>query len=1000
MKRLHLQWLFVLLLVAVFSTARNASAQCPPNAPTGVNAVLVPSLTVSEGSSLLVSAVGGGPTFEWDTDCDGVTPSRGDGVFSNNFYASAVDRDGAPAASFGLCVRSINPNCPMGMQQSAQFRTTVSVTNVAPVIEINVLPNAQVGTPYNFIVTASDPANPPLASAVRDPFTWSATGLPMGLSINPSTGAITGTPAMGTEGVYNVRVLVSDGDGGTATADLPLNVVRNVSPALSCNDPLIASGAGGAISVNEGGVTMVSARPTGPDQCNCVIGWDLGCDGTTEYFGITYNLSAAGRDGPSATRLCARAYPAGVSVGLGAAVCVGASSTVSVNGMAGVPINNVPPTIVTSTLPNGTVGSPYTTVIEATDPANPPTASGIQDPFTWSAAGLPPGLMIDSATGTIFGTPTMAGTFTVRVTVIDGDGGMDIRGLTITISPGSSVGVCPTAVVVSSGVGGVLVAEGGSTTINAIFPTGSSCGCVIQWDVGCDGMPDGTGGSLTLSGVDRDGPSTFNVCHRTIPGSGGMCTQPSMNTTTAVTVTNVAPTITTAVLPTGTLGVPYMATLAASDPANPPIAMMVRDPITWSAAGLPPGLSLNPSTGVISGTPDSSMGAMARCYPVRFTANDGDGGIATQTIDLCLVAMPPMVCPTAMPSAPFTVPEGGMTSLSVMFAGGVDPCGCEVVWDLNCDGTVDATGLSTTFNAAGLDGPSTRQVCWFSRPAGGRCNAVALPARENLTVTNVAPTITTPSIPMGTEGVPYMTTISATDPANPPIASSVQDPLTWSITGAPMWLSIDPVTGTISGTPPSGTAGMSFTFTVSVRDDDGGMTSRPFTLTIVGRMMDGGTEAGTDGGDASVDGATDAGADASADGATDADADASDDGATDAAADASDDGAIDDAADASDDGAIDDAADASVDAATDDAADAGVVQDAASTDSGSMGRADSASGDGSSMNDGGITGGLSGDGACACRVPAAPSNKGRSPTTALLALTAVATAAVARRRRR
>jgi hypothetical protein len=278
MKRLHLQWLFVLLLVAVFTTARNASAQCPPTAPTGVTAVLAPGLTVNEGSSLLVSAVGGGPTFEWDTDCNGVTPSRGDGVFSSNFYASAVDRDGFPTASFDLCVRSINPNCPMGMRQSAQFRTRVSVTNVAPVIEINVLPNAQVGTPYNFTLTASDPANPPLASAVRDSLTWSATGLPMGLSINPSTGAITGTPAIGTVGLHIVRVTVSDGDGGMATADLPLTVISDIGPSRTCVDPLIVSSSGAAISVNEGGVTMLSARPSaGP--CNCQVGWDLGCDG-------------------------------------------------------------------------------------------------------------------------------------------------------------------------------------------------------------------------------------------------------------------------------------------------------------------------------------------------------------------------------------------------------------------------------------------------------------------------------------------------------------------------------------------------------------------------------------------------------------------------------------------------------------------------------------------------------------------------------------------------
>ncbi|MFO0561917.1 MAG: Ig domain-containing protein [Polyangiales bacterium] len=934
MKNEGTRLLFALSTLAVLAAAQNASAQCPPDAPIGVNAVMAPSLTVSEGSSLLVSAAGGGPTFEWDADCDGVTASRGDGVFGTNFNVSAVDRDGTSSASLALCVRSVNPNCPAGMRQSTQFRTMVSVSNADPVIAINVLPNAVVGAAYNFTATASDPANPPRASMVRDAFTWSATGLPMGLSINAATGAITGTPAAGTAGTYTVRLRVADGDGGIAIADVPMEVIATAA-MVSCNAPLITTA--GTIAVGEGGVTTVSARiPIG--QCRCVIGWDVGCDGTTEFFGTTYTLSAEGRDGPASARLCARSHAAGT----GAMACAGASTETSVNGMAGININNIAPVILTSTLPNATVGSSFASAVVATDPANPPIASGIQDAFTWSAAGLPPGLSIDPPTGTIFGTPTMAGMFTIMVSVADGDGGSVTRPVTITIDPAAMAGVCPVATVVSPGPGGVIVAEGGSNTINATI-SGSACGCVIEWDVGCDGTADGTGASLPLSGRDRDGSSTFTVCHRTIPGAGGMCTQPSTRATNTVTVSNVAPTITTAALPTGTLGMAYTATLTASDPANPPLASMVRDPITWSAIGLPPGLSLDANTGVISGTPDEMMGATARCYPVTFSASDGDGGNTTRAIDLCVLATAPMVCPTATAAGAFTATEGSLANLSVSFGAG-GACGCEVAWDFNCDGVVDATGPSTMFNTAGFDGPSMRTVCWITRPAGGMCNAASVRSTNALNVSNEAPTITTASVPMGSEATAYATTIVATDPANPPVASSVQDPFVWSLTGAPAWLSINAMTGEITGTPPMGSAGMSFTFTVSVTDGDMGTTMRMFTLTIAGGAMDGGTEAGVDGGD----------------GGEDADATMS-------------------------------MPDAEAGTSRPDA-DAGARPDA---DAGSRPDADAALIDAAA--DGGM---ISGTGACACRVPAAPSSTGRSGTSAVLALAALATVAVARRRRR
>lgn len=938
--------LFALCAGTVFTIAANAQAQCPPVAPTGINPVMAPMLSVNEGASLQVSAVGGGPVFEWDADCDGLTPARGDGTFGPTFNLPTANRDGSLGASMSLCVRSVNLACAAGMQRSADFRASVALTNADPVITTNVLPNGAVGAMYSFAVQATDPANPPRASAVNDPLTWVATGLPAGLTINAATGVISGTPTAA--GEFAVRVTAVDGDGGIAIANLTLNVTMTPS-AMNCPTPSLLTS--GTIAVSEGGINNVSAR-LAISQCRCVVAWDRNCDGTTDQFGASYTLSAEGADGPSSTRLCVRSVAVGVTPTV---ACVGSSADLTVNGAAGINVNNVPPTIAVSSLPNGAVGSAYAAAITGTDPANPPIASGIQDTFTWSATGTPPGLSVEPSTGVVFGTPTMAGTFSLTVTVRDDDGGSTSRAVSLVINSAAPSGTCPAATLISPGPQGIVVAEGGRNTVNTVI-AGDACGCTVEWDVGCDGSSDGTGASFNVSGVDRDGASTFTLCHRTVPG-GGTCTVASSRSTDTVTVNNVAPTITTMMLPPAMLDAPYTATVSASDPANPPLATMTRDPLTWSAVGLPAGLSINAMTGVISGTPDSAMGAGEGCSAVVVTVDDGDGATSVRSFDFCVITVAPRVCPTPAAASAFTAVEGAAASLAVSF-GGADACGCEVAWDFNCDGVIDTTGLMASFSTAGFDGPSTRSVCWIARPtAGGMCNAPSARTSNALNVSNAAPVITTTSLPNGDEAMAYSATVVATDAANPPVASTVQDPLVFSLTGAPAWLSINAMTGQLTGTPPAGSNGMSFSFTVSVTDGDMGTTSAMLTLTI-GAAMDGGTEAGVP--DASADSAADAEPDAAADVAV---------------------------MDASDSGVVDTGV-----------RDTGVrdtgVRDTGVRDSSA---ASDASGDASA--DGGM---VSGDGSCACRVPAGPVGSTKAPggVAAMATLSALATALVRRRRSR
>jgi hypothetical protein len=66
---------------------------------------------------------------------------------------------------------------------------------------------------------------------------------------------------------------------------------------------------------------------------------------------------------------------------------------------------------VSGSVPNGQLSVPYSTTL---------TATGGTGPYTWTVTGLPAGLAFGS--GTISGTPTVQGTFSVGVNVVDAAG--------------------------------------------------------------------------------------------------------------------------------------------------------------------------------------------------------------------------------------------------------------------------------------------------------------------------------------------------------------------------------------------------------------------------------------------------------------------------------------------------------------------------------------------------------------------------------------------------
>lgn len=85
---------------------------------------------------------------------------------------------------------------------------------------------ATIGTPVNYPLAAKDGLRP---------YSWAASGLPDGTSINPSTGAVTGTISRGTR--YITTITVTDAAGGVATMDVVVRVNQRVGTDIRVTTP-------------------------------------------------------------------------------------------------------------------------------------------------------------------------------------------------------------------------------------------------------------------------------------------------------------------------------------------------------------------------------------------------------------------------------------------------------------------------------------------------------------------------------------------------------------------------------------------------------------------------------------------------------------------------------------------------------------------------------------------------------------------------------------------
>ncbi|MFJ9558589.1 putative Ig domain-containing protein [Streptomyces fuscichromogenes] len=478
-----------------------------------------------------------------------------------------------------------------------------------------------------------------------------------------------------------------------------------------------------------------------------------------------------GTDTPSAS-------PAGTSSASAAGAQV-LSGSVTVNVVG-------PVSVTTTALPEAARGKAYSASLGTT---------GGTGSYTWtvSSGSLPAGLSLSSQTGALTGTPAAAGTsrFTVRLADPGPPAQFSTRTFKLTVLGSLAVN--------SSSLPGGTTATAYSQTLEAVGGTAP-----YRWSLA-------PGQGALPKGLRLDPDSGAITGTPTLAGTYGITVQvadsakPSQSATQHLSLTVARP------LAIGNLGLPdgvthttYSQALSASGGV---------EPYAWSVSSgsLPAGLTLSPKSGVLGGTPQADGSST---FTVRVTDSAKPAHTVSQSFTVEVVTGFAATT-SSMPQA--TYQKGYQTQLT---AAGGSP---DYVWTLT--GTLPP-GLSLAPNGRITGKPTATGSFPFSVQATDS-SAPPLTATKSLTITVVASLqIVTASLPHALTGQPYSQTLMA-------IGGTA--PYTWSLTSGslPDGLSLNPVTGVISGTPETtGTAPLG----ISVSDS--GPTPQtaelsPVSLTVV-----------------------------------------------------------------------------------------------------------------------------------------------------------------------
>jgi hypothetical protein len=260
-----------------------------------------------------------------------------------------------------------------------------------------------------------------------------------------------------------------------------------------------------------------------------------------------------------------------------------------------------------------------------------------------------------------------------------------------------------------------------------------------------------------------------------------------------------------------TVGEAYSFTPTASD-AN-------GDSLNFSAINLPEWAQLNPATGTLSGAPGG--GDVGTYTGISIVVGDGQAQAALPSFGIEVFSS--NSAPTISGTPPASVQAG---SNYVFVPAANDPDGDNLSFGV--------TGLPSWANFSSTSGalvgtPGIGQVGAYNgisiTVSDGDEDATLGPFSIQVTAPNGAPTI---------GGLPPASVVVGDLYSFVPTANDAEnDPLTFSISGRPLWLNFSQTTGALTGTPGFGQVGIHNNISITVSDGTASATLGPFAISVV-----------------------------------------------------------------------------------------------------------------------------------------------------------------------
>jgi hypothetical protein len=733
-------WLAALALVFGFFLLAPASASA---------ATCNVSFTVQENSTSNVYIFNSADLANCDPGFSGISPDPQDpgigGLYTpsagGTYLTESTQNDDrityTPASNFyGIETFQIcgEPGTTCGL-------VTVTVTAIPITLSPTSLSSATVGSSYSATVSASGGSN-------SFTYTVSTGALPAGLSLNTTTGAISGTPTAG--GTFNFTVQAKDSKGSTGTQAYSLTVN---APTITLSPTTLPSGTGGSsysqtITASGGtsGYTYAVTAGSLPSGLTLSSGGVLS---GTPTVGGTFNFTITATDSSTGTGpyTGSRAYT----------------------------LTLAPPPITLSpgSISAATVGSSYSATITAGNGTGPYT-------YAVTSGALPAGLSFSSS-GAISGTPTAGGTFNFTVTATDSTSATGSQAYSLTVNA-PTISLSPStlpAATQNTAYSQTLTASGGTAGYAYAVTSGAlPSGVTLSSSGALSGTPTVSGNfSFTITATDSS------------TGTGPYAGSASYTLTVAAG----PPTITTASVSGGQVGVAYSQTITASGGAG-------GYSFAVTSGSLPGGLSLS-SGGLISGTPTAGGS-----YTFTVTVTDSSSNTATKTYSSVAFAAPTI---TVAPSFPANQNVGQATSLTFTASGGTGTYTYAVTaGSLPAGITLSSSGVMSGTATEGGTFNFTITATDSSTGTGPYTGSRAYTLLWQSAVVSTSPT----SIANGAVGTSYSQTVSGTGGTAP---------YTFQITGGalPSGLGLNTSTGVISGVP---TASGAFTVTIVATDSSTG----------------------------------------------------------------------------------------------------------------------------------------------------------------------------------